>query len=146
MKLLRLAAGVQWTVCAVFSHNDEDCPLLDFIEGLEERVGNQVLSDLQQYVPETESSLWARTEFSKALSSSNGILEFRWPKGRGGTPRVLWFYDANRVVVCCHGVNKKGSMPATEIRRAEEIKRLYRMAKDAGRIEIVDFSDLDNDQ
>jgi len=59
---------------------------------------------------------------------------------------VLWFYDANRVIVCCHGVNKKSSMPAMAIRMAEEIKRLYQMANDAGRIEIVDFSDLDKKQ
>jgi hypothetical protein len=146
MKLLRLAAGACWTVYAVFSANHEDCPLLDFIEGLEERLGDRVLSDLRQYVPKTEPSLWVRTEFSKTVSGSSGILEFRWPKGRGGTPRVLWFYDENRMIVCCQGVNKKGSMPAMAIRMAEEIKRLYLLAKDAGRIEIVDFSSLDEEQ
>jgi hypothetical protein len=51
MKLLRLAAGACWTVYAVFFSNHEDCPLLDFIQGLEERVGDRVLSDLRQYVP-----------------------------------------------------------------------------------------------
>jgi Phage derived protein Gp49-like (DUF891) len=143
MKLVRLAAGTRWTVYAVFAPNDEDCPLLDFINELEPSIGDRVLSDLREHVPETAPSHWARTEFSNALSGSNGILEFRWPRGRGGTPRVLWFYDANRVIVCSHGVNKKGGMRAVEIAEAEEFKRRYRLEKAAGRIEIVDFEDLE---
>jgi len=53
-------------------------------------------------------------------------------KARGGT-RILWFFaeDENDVIVCTHAFSKKkDQMPATEIERAQERRRLYYEAKE----------------
>jgi hypothetical protein len=115
------------------------------ILGLDARRGHRVLSDLQKYVPDSQSAEWARSGFSKKLKGSDGIYEFIWPTRGGGTPRVLWFFDADRVVVCCLGEDKKGALSDGAIRSAEKIKAEYLAAKQSGEVEFIDFSDFDKD-
>jgi phage-related protein len=133
MHLVRLAAG-KWNVYAVCTGEDE-CPLLDFIMGeLDEKRGHKVLSKLQQYVPISEPRDWIAGEFSTDLGRE--ILEFRWPK-RGGTPRVLWFYDRDRVIVCTHGVlKKKDQLDPAEVDRAVAVRDQYLRDRDAGELTI----------
>jgi phage-related protein len=118
--------------------------VLDFIYDLEEKRGNRVLSDLREYVPASEPRDWVRANFSWALRDTKDILEFRWPTRGGGTPRVLWFYDTDRVVVCTHGLNKKSNaVSKEEIDTAEAMRQRYLNSKRSNTLEIVDFDDFD---
>jgi hypothetical protein len=141
MKVVLLGEG-RWKVYAVC--NDEtSCPLLDFIGELEQKRAAKVLSDLRTYIPDSDSSEWARNKFSWQLRGSNAILEFRWPTKKGGTPRVYWFYDEKSVVVCSHGTNKKGDTDEADIRDAESVKQSFIAARKAGRLNVVKLADFD---
>lgn len=135
-----------WTVLAICS-DEETCALLDFLAGLgDEKTANKILADLKNYVPNSMPADWVRREFSESLTDSDGILEFRWPKKKGPTPRVLWFYDEGKLVVCSHGCAKKGSMSAAEIDRAKDWKRRYQADRDAKRLTIVTLEAFADDQ
>jgi len=141
MKLGRIGQQT-WTVYAACG-DDGSCPLLDFIASLDTKRGAKVLRDLRVYVPTSEPADWVRARFSAALVGSDGIFEFRWPTRGGGTPRVFWFYDEGRVIICSHGLDKKGAMPQPELRLAEQVRRAYLAAKADGRLEILELEDLD---
>lgn len=135
MKLVLMGQG-QWTVYAICS-DEATCPLLDFVAELDDKRAAKVLSDLKQFVPNSQPADWVRMDFSWQLRGTD-ILEFRWPKKGGGTPRVLWFYDEGRVVVCAHGLNKKGTaLDPAEIKAAEAAKAHYLKAKAARQLDIV---------
>jgi hypothetical protein len=145
MKVVRLAVGTHWTVTALCD-NDGSCPLLDFLESLNDaKKQAKILSDLQQFVPFHTKQDWG-SEFSWSLRGSDKIYEFKWPNKKGGTSRVLWFYDTGKIVVCCHAVLKKGDMDEAEIRKAERTEQAYRAAKEQGRLAIVDIDDFDDDE
>ena len=143
MKLVLIAKG-QWTVYAICS-DGSTCPLLDFISDvLDKKRGNKVLSDLREFVPWSTPEEWVKTDFSWKLRGTPNILEFRWPKKGGGTPRVFWFYDAGKVVVCYHGLNKKGdSVDPKEIAAVESARSEYLRSKENGTLEIVKLEDFD---
>jgi phage-related protein len=115
------------------------------VAALPEKLGNKVLSDLQQFVPTSEPQNWAQTDFSKRLKGSEKILEFRWPTSKGGTPRVLWFYDRQRVVVCTHGLIKKGDMPPEDVRHAEAVREAYMAARDGDELTVMPIEEFDPD-
>ena len=144
MRLVRLGHGSKWTVYAATQANGS-CPVLDLIESLDAKRGAKVLSDLQQFVPNSTPQDWVRMEFSWQLEGCDSILEFRWSTSKGGTPRILWFYDRGNVVICTHGVNKKGSLSNDELQRAENTRATYIAARDARRLEIRDFTDFENE-
>lgn len=122
MLLVRLGRGSNRTVYAITQANGT-CPVLDFIGSLDEKRANKVLSDLQQFVPNSASRQWVASDFSWPLEGCDSILEFRWPTKAGGTPRVLWFYDRDKVIICSHGLNKKGHLSNDELERAEDNER-----------------------
>ena len=132
----------QWIVYAICT-DEETCPLLDFVAGLDEKRGNRVLADLVQYVPISTPTDWTRTDFSWALRGCDSILEFRWPTKHGGTPRVLWFYDKNQTVVCSHGLNKKGQLSRQDIQPAERARANYLRAKERKEITVVELRNFD---
>jgi len=124
MKLLRLARE-KWDVLAVC---DEDwtCQVVEFLLGLEgkSRSGEKMLHLLRQRVASAGPP--RNIEISKELE--DGIFEFR-----RGQVRVLWFYDAGRVVVCTHGIWKQEQkLPKREIRKAKDIRTRYWRAKSVG--------------
>src|SRR5438045_5738062 len=108
MRLVLIGKGQRWTVYAACT-DETTCPLLELVAGLDRKRAAKVISDLKEFVPNSTSADWARIQFSWQLRGSDGILEFRWSTGRGGTPRVFWFYDEGNVIVCSHGLNKKGN-------------------------------------
>jgi hypothetical protein len=143
MRLVRLGQG-RWTIYAACRANGS-CPILEFIAGLPLKRRRKVLSDLQQFVAQTDRADWARCDFSKKLNAADDIYEFCWPTHGGGTPRVFWFFDAGYVIVCTHGLDKKGALPAADIRAAEAMKAAYLTAKNRGTFDIVDVHDFDTD-
>jgi hypothetical protein len=140
MQIIGLGAG-NWTVYAVCT-DDTTCAVLEFINDLEPKRSRKVLADLQQFVPNSNPSDWVRMDFSWKLRTSDSILEFRWPQKGGGTPRVYWFYDDSRVIVCSHGVDKKGDTDPEDIRIAERTRGDYLKAKATGNLKIVSYSDF----
>lgn len=138
MRLLRIGSGSQWTVLAV-CEADGTCALLEFLSEVAEKLADTILSDLREYVPASEAREWTRTKFSEALTNTDGLFEFRWPKGSGPTPRVLWFYDSGKVIVCSHAVNKKGKLKAADIEHAEKARTSYRADRDRGNLTIDDL-------
>jgi len=143
MKIVRLGQGA-WTVYAACLTKGA-CPVMDFICSLEEKRAARVLADLREFVPATSPKHWALTEFSKLLE--DGIYEFRWPRKGGGTPRVLWFFDENRVVVCTNGADKKKGKLSDEVMKlANDIRKGYLEAKRIGQLTIVDADDFDFDE
>jgi hypothetical protein len=142
MKLVLVGQGV-WTVYAICT-DETTCPLLDFVAELDEKRAAKVLSDLKQFVPNSQPADWVRIDFSWKLRGTDAILEFRWPARKGGTPRVLWFYDEGRVVVCSHGLDKKGTeLDPAEIQAAEAAKARYLKAKALRQLEVVRHEDFD---
>lgn len=141
MKIVRIGQGT-WNVYATCVGRDA-CPVLDFIGELGEKRGDAVLSDLQQFVPNTSPEHWIRVEFSEKLTGWPDLYEFRWSTKGGGTPRILWFYDDNKVVVCTYGVNKKGKLKKKDIRLADKIREDYFAEKEKGNLIIVEIEDLD---
>jgi hypothetical protein len=141
MKVVKLGQGTQWTVYAT-CNADGSCPVLDFICDLDTKRGDKILADLQQYVPHNESRQWIQTEFSWSLRGSDKIYEFRWATKKGGTPRIMWFYDKGKIVVCTHGLNKKGTMDESEIRHAESIAEAYGHAVKTNALQIVEYTEF----
>ena len=50
---------------------------------------------------------------------------------------MFWFYDEGRIIVCSHGLDKKGRMPPQSIALAEETRRAYMAARASGSIEVL---------
>jgi Phage derived protein Gp49-like (DUF891) len=142
MKLVLIGKG-RWTVYAICS-DEQTCPLLDFVDELDRKRGDKVLSDLREYVPWSTPEDWVKSDFSWKLRGTPNILEFRWSKKGGGTPRVFWFYDSGKVVVCSHGLNKKGDAVGTEeITGAETARNAYLQSKEKGTLEVVKLEEFD---
>jgi phage-related protein len=131
MRLLKLGQK-EWTVLAVLDEHD-GCSVLDLLAGAGDP-GKRMLADLQVSIPERGPPL-NNPEASKALRDS--ILEFREPTNRGGTLRVLYFYDKGRVIVCAEGLLKKrNKTPDALIDNAIKIRTQYLGAQKLGRIQI----------
>lgn len=145
MRIVRLAAGSHWTVCAVCA--DGACPVLDYIAELETddpKKSRKVTSDLTDFAPNSSNATWIAQEFSTDLG--DGIYEFRW-NGKGGAPRVLWFYDANQLVVCVHGTTKKARRLSPEdMALAKKRQEEYFAAKRAGKLEVVSLAEFESEK
>lgn len=131
MQVRLLQAGSQWVVWIASDPNGE-YPFDRFLRELDPRARAKIVSDLEDYVPNSPSAEWAASGFSKRLVGPNAVLEFRWSKGRGGTPRLLWFFADERRVVLANGFIKKGGMPPAEVRRAEKTLASFAAADTAG--------------
>jgi len=148
MRIVRLATGSHWTVCAACV--GADCPVLEFVAELEGKGGRdskrsrEILADLTSYAPNNSSTDWIRQEFSTDLG--NDIYEFRWG-GKGGVPRVLWFYDENRVVVCVHATIKKDDrLDTQDMELAIKRRKDYFEAKEAGELDFVEIAEYENNK
>jgi hypothetical protein len=133
MRVRLFQQGSHWVVWLASEPNGR-YPFEQFLRELEPSARAKVVSDLVEYVPDSLPAEWASSGFSKRLVGTTAVLEFRWPKGRGGTPRLLWFYADQRRLVLANGLIKKGSMPPVEVRRAETIRSRFLEAVTAGHL------------
>ena len=119
---MRRVRSGDWAILAVCTDRG-DCPLLEFLAGLEGGValdGRRMLKLLDRVARQGPPR---NTEISHQLSS--GIWEFIQ-----GRLRVLWFYDEGKLVICTHGfVKKRQRTPQGELDRAQEHRRQYLEAK-----------------
>lgn len=75
-------------------------------------------------------------DISKYLDGS--IYEFRKTPRRGPALRVLWFYDAGRIVVCTHGFWKTTPRtPLAELDKARRLRIDYLFAKRRNALRII---------
>lgn len=139
MDLLRIGHGA-WTVLAILDRNG-DSKVLDLLEA-NGAPGERILADLQRFIPERGPP--KNTEASKPLRDK--ILEFREPVTKGGTLRVLWFYDEGNVVVCANGeLKKKNKTSTTLIDAAIADRDRYLADKKLGRLTIKDLPKTDQE-
>lgn len=132
MRLLKLGQQ-QWTVYAVMNDRG-DCPVLDLLMTCGDP-GARLLSDLKESIPERGPS--KNPEASKPLRDK--ILELREPVTKGGTLRVLYFYDKGHILVCANGILKKtNKTPDKLIDAAIAIRDRYLAAVEKREIEIID--------
>jgi hypothetical protein len=133
MKLWRLGR-IQWTVLAALDNRGE-CPVIQLLND-SGAPGERMLADLLESIPQRGPPM-RNLEVSKHLRDK--IYEFRESVTRGGTLRLLWFYDEGRVVVCTNGVLKKGDKtPDGLIDAAIEIRKAYFVSKFNKSLDIVD--------
>ena len=119
---LREVRKAQWTVLAVCSERG-DCELLEFFAELM-RTPTQPLPMLHLL---ERISVDGPRQLSDLVSHQiDGPI---WEFIRGDL-RVLWFYDAEKVVICSHGfVKKRQKTPKSEIEKAKAAHARYNADK-----------------
>ena len=134
MKLVRLGQG-KWTVLAVMTDRGE-CPVLELL-AVSGDPGERLLADLRENIPQRGPPL-NNPEASKALGDK--IFELREPVKKGGTLRVLYFYDEGYLVVSVNGELKKRDKTSNElIDAATSVRTAYMEAKRTKRLVIEDL-------
>jgi len=100
-----------------------------------------MLADLTETLPNrTHESLKRDIEFSKHVRGK--IFEFRLVVNRGGTLRVLYFFDKGYVIICCNAFAKKrNQLPEQEIQRAEKLYDQYTASGGVGALSIDAMED-----
>jgi phage-related protein len=130
MKLRRIRRGL-WDVVAICESRG-DCPLLEFLTGLEAQLAADGRSMLRLLSFVAEQGPAHNVEVSHKIAGE--IWEFI-----AGRLRVLWFYDQGRLVVCSHGfVKRTRKTPPGEIERAQAAFQAYQAAKKAGNLKVED--------
>lgn len=128
MKLRRVRRS-NWDVLAICGVRG-DCPLLDFLAGLEGQLATDGRAMLRLLAFTAQQGPPRNVEISHKISGE--IWEFI-----AGRLRVLWFYDAGKVIVCSHGfVKDTRKTPVGEIDRALNAQTAHRIAKKAGRLKV----------
>ncbi len=116
-----------------------ECPVLDLLMrcGIP---GQRLLADLTQSVPERGPPT-NNSEATKPLREK--IFEFREPVKKGGTLRVLYFYDKGHVVVCANGILKKSNKTPDElIDAAVTIRKRYFADAKCNQLQIHDLTPM----
>jgi phage-related protein len=73
-------------------------------------------------------------EKCKHLKGTDKLFEFK----TGDGVRILWFWDANYMMISTHGfTKKKDKTPAKEIDYAEKMKKAYECAKKNGTLKSI---------
>jgi hypothetical protein len=123
MNLLRYSQGSEWTVY-LYCQSETTCQILDTLLTCGD-IGTRMLADLQKVATRSRASLERDREFSKAITGTK-LLEFRLPTSRGPTPRVSYFFDQNRVIICALALLKKrDGLPPQFIDESAEIRKRY---------------------
>lgn len=143
MRLLRYSQGSEWTVY-LYCQNDETCQILETLGACGE-IGERMLADLKTVATRSLVSLQRDREFSKPIADTR-LLEFRLPTSKGATPRVSYFFDQNKVIVCALALLKKSNaLPPQFIEASESIRKRY---FDAGRLKAatIDTYEIEDDE
>lgn len=127
---LEIVRGGCWQVLAVCTERG-DCPLLEFLSGLEGVLTADALRMLKLLDRVADHGPPRNAEVSHQVG------EAVWELIQGRL-RVLWFYDVGRVVVCSHGFLKRSQKtPAREVDLARANRARYLRARERREIEIA---------
>jgi len=129
MPVQLLKAGTKFRIYAWgYEHH---CEAVEFLEKLGTDANSDAIRLLNLITRTAEDGPPNNEQHSRSLG--HGIYEFKAPK----TARLLWFYDADRIIICTHGFSGKrgsGKTPRREVDRAREIRKEYlREKSDASR-------------
>ncbi len=128
---LRRVRRAQWDVLAVCSFRG-DCPLLEFLAGLEAQLAADGRAMLRLLAFIAEQGPPRNVEVSHKIAGD--IWELI-----AGQLRVLWFYDEGRVIVCSHGfVKRTRKTPPGETDRAQAACLEYQAAKKTRDLTVVE--------
>lgn len=150
MNLLRLGKK-NWEVLAVCSdRSHEECDALDVAfaadEGKKGGSINSMVYRLTEYIPENGPEI-RNAQKAKKLQGADDLYELIQKTGGGGTPRIYYFTDGDRTIVCAAAEIKKGEKQAQQrvINHAEEVRRRYFEAKTRNSLVIEDLTDDDDE-
>lgn len=139
MRLIRYSQGSQWTVF-LHSVDAETCQILDTL-GEAGDLGERMLADLRKVASRPIQSLQRDVEFSSKIEGTK-LFEFRMATTRGPTPRVLYFFDKGRIIICVLALLKKTQkLPPEIVRAAEDIQTEYLRSGGMQSAEICDIDD-----
>lgn len=131
---LRRVRRRQWDVLAVCSDRG-DCQVLDFLYGLEGKLAKQRPRMLALLDRVAEGGPPSDAERSHKIAGAIWELIH-------GDLRILYFFDAGRLVICTTAfVKKSQKTPNDEVVRAEAAASRYQNAKKAGRVEVEEESE-----
>ncbi len=102
--------------------DDEHCEVLEFLEELRGNASHDAARLV--YLINRIARQGAPQDEHQCRTLGDGIFEFKAPS----TARILWFYDAGRIIICTHGFSGKrgqGKAPKSEIKRAKNIRKQY---------------------
>jgi phage-related protein len=123
MELRFLMEGTAFTLYAILQGED----IVDYLGKLEQdntRAHAQIMRRIVQLSERGPSS--KKDEFN---SLGNGLFEVKAKSG----PRVIFFYDQNRIVICFHAFDKHSQKtPKREIDKAVHRKNQYERHKKSG--------------
>lgn len=121
MRVVRIRRR-RWDVLAICS----DTGAVFALDGLRGQNGEkQMLALLRESVPIYGPQKENSTVCLPIKPVSRGLWEFRKQPRRGPKPRVLWFPDGERVIVCAHSFVKREKTPPGDIELALNRKDEY---------------------
>lgn len=120
MPIQLLLAGARFDIYAW--GDEQHCDTLEFLEQLAQESSADANRLLYLIIRTADHGPLNNQQQSRSLG--DGIFEFKAPN----TARLLWFYDAKRIIICTHGFSGKrgkGKTPREEIDRAKDTRQRY---------------------
>ncbi|MGA2445205.1 MAG: type II toxin-antitoxin system RelE/ParE family toxin [Opitutaceae bacterium] len=114
---------------------NDSFPVVDFLEDLQQSNEDsyQTLIAVLEYVA-TQGPIINEKRKSRCVDRKHRIFEFKTKDGN----RVLWFYDANSVIICVNGFSKpKPNRLREDIATAVSWKLRYMSARASNQVRIV---------
>jgi len=116
--------------CSIYLLADgTNCPAEDFLNTTADLQPDEFAKLTKLLDHSTEHGLPKNKQ--KINTLGDGLFEF---KTIGGL-RLIWFWDANRIILCTHGFHKKRqTTPPSELATAAKWKKAYDTAKKANKL------------
>lgn len=118
MPTVTMVRGASFSILAW--GDEEHCQVLEFLEKLDEE-SNTDANRLRDLILRTADHGPTQNIHHYRLLEDK-IWEMKAPNGS----RIFWFYDANRIIICTHGmVKKKQKANRQDIEKAKLIRQQY---------------------
>lgn len=122
------------TTVYFYADRDGHCPVLEWLQGLEERDPRAVDACIARV--RMLASLGHELRRPNADYLRDGIYELRAKVGRVNY-RLLYFFHGRTIAIVAHGLTKEREVPETDIARAIERKRRYEQSPEDHQQEIA---------
>jgi len=107
------------TLVVFYKDRDGNVPVLEWLDSLPERVQDKCVVKIERL-----RELGHELRRPEADLLRNGIYELRVGR-EGANYRILYFYHGRVAAVLAHGIVKEREVPAKDIERALERKRIF---------------------
>ncbi len=121
-------------VCRIYLLADgKNCPAEDFLTNAEKLQYDEFAKLTKILDHSCDHGLLKNKQ--KVNTLGNGVFEF---KTVGGL-RLIWFWDANRIILCTHGfLKKRQTTPPAELVTAAKWKKAYETAKKTNQLKFTE--------